>query len=634
MTHGALSDFGPYSILRPIAKGGMAELYLARQRGLEGVERTVVIKRILERYAHDDEFITMFLDEARLLAALSHPNIAQVFEIGRVEDSFYLAMEYVRGPTLGRLINAARERGATLPRREGLGVGLAIAEALKYVHSRRDEVGRPLNIVHRDLNPANVLVSYDGAVKLIDFGIAKAATKVYETRTGVIKGTYGYIAPEQLVGDTPVDRRADVFALGILLYEIVVGQHPYDVSDEPNLIDRILEARYRRPRDIRGDVPRDLDELIARCLSPLPEGRPQDLAEVIDALSRHLGEQGLVPTMSGLASLAVSTVPDEEGPRPLRPLTQQHYRRPFAADPTGTRRVPLEASSPEHATRVSRPPPSPDGWGPGQRLANALLTDDPPLTYDNDTSDLRGAMAGREIPTEALLRISGSEDDEPMTIARAFDAARPTDEESSVADEAPTRLVSLSDALLRAPREHTPTPLVRSDPNPAPKRATPFAWIALGGLLVLVAVGGGAIYAIRLLGTSGGDATPQAVVDDPTTASAAPSAVSRLSIVSDPAGARVRVDGREVQGRTPLTVDLPENTQEVWLSVSLDGYAVAERRVLATIGEARFVLSRLAAPPPPPGTTVEIAPIVADGPVEEPDAPPDPAEGSTPDPTE
>ena len=149
---------------------------------------------------------------------------------------------------------------------------------------RKDELGRPLGVVHRDLHPSNVLVSYDGAAKLIDFGIAKAATKVYETRTGVIKGTYGYIAPEALAGSAPVDRRADVFALGILLYEMCVGVHPYDVSDEPNLLSRILEARYRRPSEVRPDVPADLDAIIAKCLAPAPDGRPDDVAAVIVAL--------------------------------------------------------------------------------------------------------------------------------------------------------------------------------------------------------------------------------------------------------------------------------------------------------------------------------------------------------------
>ncbi|MCZ7681979.1 MAG: serine/threonine protein kinase [Sandaracinaceae bacterium] len=342
-------DIGPYRIVRQLAMGGMAEIYLARQRGLEGIERTVVLKRILERHAHDAEFVTMFLDEARLLAALSHPNIAQVFDVGQVEGTYYLVMEHVRGPTLGKLLASAREAGAAaLPRREALGVGLAVAEALHYVHERKDELGRPLDIVHRDLNPANVIVSYDGAVKLIDFGIAKAATKVYETRTGVVKGTYGYIAPEQLLGETPVDRRADVFALGILLYEMCAGVHPYDVSDEPNLIDRVLEARYRRPREVRPDIAPELDDLIARCLKPRPAGRPDDMAVVIEALAGHLAAQRMVPTQHALAALARRLVPTARG------RARSSASRRSGPDRSRCRRARASCASRRATTRRSR----------------------------------------------------------------------------------------------------------------------------------------------------------------------------------------------------------------------------------------------------------------------------------------
>ncbi len=315
-----VKDFGPYRIVRKIAAGGMAELYLARQRGIEGLERTVVIKRILPTFVRNDEFVTMFLDEARLLGALSHPHIAQVFDLGKVDDTYYMVMEYVRGPTLRALLSASDSSGeGGLPEKEAIGIALAIGEALAYAHARRDELGRPLGIVHRDLNPANVMVSYDGAVELIDFGIAKAATKVYETRTGVIKGTYGYIAPEQLRREK-VDHRADVFALGVLLYEMLVGRHPFDVSEAPDLFDTIRRANYRRPREVAPEIPEALDELVARCLSPTPEGRPGDVRAVIDALAAHMAHRGVVCTMGDIARLAQGLVPDTEGDSPVRPL--------------------------------------------------------------------------------------------------------------------------------------------------------------------------------------------------------------------------------------------------------------------------------------------------------------------------
>lgn len=366
-------QIGPYRILRRIATGGMAEVYLTQRRGPEGIERSFALKRIAARYAQDPEFVTMFLDEARLMAALSHPNIAQVFEVGTSDETYYLVMEHVRGPTLGALLERARARGEPgLPLCEALGIALAIAEALRYVHGRRDELGRPLDIVHRDLNPANVLVSYEGAVKLIDFGIAKAATKVYDTRKGVIKGTYGYIAPEQLLGASSVDRRADVFALGVLLYEMVVGRHPFDASDEPDLVDRIVEARYRRPKQVRPDVPAALDRLIAHCLAPHPEGRPETMVPVIEALAEVLASEGLVPTQYRIGTLADSLVPDDEGKVPLfRPARPRPGRRPFGEEPETRKVAPAPKAAPERepaafeeaeTAPVPRPEPRKRGW--------------------------------------------------------------------------------------------------------------------------------------------------------------------------------------------------------------------------------------------------------------------------------
>jgi len=589
-----LEDFGPYVILRSIAVGGMAEIYLARQRAIEGVERSVVLKRILQKYADDIEFITMFLDEARLMAALTHPNIAQVFEVGKVEGSYYLAMEYVRGPTLGHLLGAAKKTDeGPLPRREALGIALSIAEALAFVHERRDEVGRPLNIVHRDLNPANVMVSYDGAIKLIDFGIAKAATKVYETRSGVIKGTYGYIAPEQLVGTTPVDRRADVFALGILLYEMVVGQHPYDVSDEPNLIDRILEARYRRPRDVRSDVPRDLDRLIASCLAPHPEGRPDDMGEVIDAIARHLGEQGQVPTLSRIAKLARRLVPDQEGPRPVRPLTRREYRRPFGNEPSGTKRLPIGGEEPKETTepRPSQPPSVPQ-W------SASPIDDDEPLTIAEDPLDGR-------ISTDSLIHSPDADSDIRTLHHKLSDFPLASEE----VEDAQTRLMPLADEppsleSERPPRRRTPT----SNRPPADElddeeegggSGLIYAALGLGTLAALGLLAFGIIRFIdaeRRTQEVAVEPRPAPTDAEPAAADGAPEALT-LRVISQPEGATVYLDGEVVEGTTPLTATLPEGSQQVWLRIVREGYFAQERQVVATVGDARFVLEAIETEP-------------------------------------
>lgn len=314
-------NFGPYQIVRRLAVGGMSEVFLARHIGIEGLERQVVIKRIRQGLSNDEEFRTMFLDEARLMAALSHPNIAQVFDLGQMEGSYHLVMEYVRGPTLNTLLHATSKHGhKSFPLSIALGIGLGIAEALAYVHSRRDELGRPLRIVHRDLKPANIIVSYDGAVKLIDFGIAKAASKVYETRTGVIKGTYGYIAPEQLARGASVDHRVDVFAMGVILYEMCVGAHPFDISDEPNLLERILNARYVRPRKASPEIPKSLDKLIASCLAPHPEGRPEDMNALVKLITEEQLLLGHCASMAAIGNLVRNLVQDTEGHAPVKSL--------------------------------------------------------------------------------------------------------------------------------------------------------------------------------------------------------------------------------------------------------------------------------------------------------------------------
>ncbi|MFK7990996.1 MAG: serine/threonine-protein kinase [Sandaracinaceae bacterium] len=564
MLDDAPTEIGPYRVLRRVATGGMAEIYLGRQRAIEGVDRTIIIKKILPKYADDDEFITMFLDEARLLAALSHPNIAQVFDLGKAVDAYYLTMEYVRGPTLKKMLARARDKNERLPRKEALGIALQIAEALHYVHERRDEVGRPLAIVHRDLNPANVLVSFDGAVKLIDFGIAKAATKVYETRTGVIKGTYGYIAPEQLVGTIAVDRRADVFALGILLYEMVVGTHPFDVSDEPNLVDRILEARYPRPRSVQSDIPRDLDRLISQCLTPHPSGRPETMRTLIDALAGHLGQHGMVPTQVALASAVKQYVPDDEGPQPLRAPATSKRPRPFGADGSGTQKLTLEPSGVGGDT------------DPGRPVGDARLPwDDATVTFGDDAP-----LTLEERPEDVAPLL---DPDDARTIARPRAPVEPGSEE-----EAPTRLVSIKDApsLRRsALSESTFVPPVKAARKKS--RLPSIALLVVGAFVAMGLVGLLSFGVVRLLGAGSSSTTSTPTTG--TEVAARPGALD-LAIVSDPPGATVYVDNQRLDDVTPARVTLPQGTARVWVRVTKDGFEADERAVLSSVGEARFVL--------------------------------------------
>jgi len=309
----------------------MAHVYLARQEGLEGIQRDVVLKRVLEPLQRDQELITMFLDEARLMAALNHPNIAQVFDLGKQEDAYFLVMEYIDGPSLRDLLSATARAGSRLSPQVSLHIARSVAEALAYLHNRRDEHGRPLHIVHRDLTPANVMVGYTGAVKLIDFGIAKAATRVHETRAGVIKGTFGYSAPEQM-SSAQVDHRADVFSLGVLLYQMLTGAHPFAAPSVTETVELMRTGRYRPASQTGCELPTGVDALLGSCLAYRPDDRFPDAQSAVKAIIALGTQLGPPLTLEDLGGTTRTWVPPAYGGLTLLPKTPASSRtsRPSA----------------------------------------------------------------------------------------------------------------------------------------------------------------------------------------------------------------------------------------------------------------------------------------------------------------
>lgn len=289
---------GKYQIIQKIATGGMAEIFLAIQRSIEGFERFVVIKRLHEFRTNDTEFITMFLDEARLIAKFSHPNIAQLYDIGYDGDSYYLVLEYVHGVNLASIID---NYYGILPLNFTLPIIYAACEALNYIHNLTDEYGNSLNIVHRDINPQNILISYSGAVKLIDFGIAKAKTQYYETKTGIIKGTYGYMAPEQITKKVTVGPYTDLFALGVILYEMTTGKHPFNAKTEVEIFKMILSGRFTKPSAIVPNYPQELEELIINLLKTNPAERIGSAQEVQSKLEIFMEKNGIFYSTKNIA---------------------------------------------------------------------------------------------------------------------------------------------------------------------------------------------------------------------------------------------------------------------------------------------------------------------------------------------
>ena len=255
---------GRYTLLRSLGAGGMAELFLARADGIEGFAKLVALKRILPHKASNERFVRMLLNEARLVAGLDHPNIAQVHDIGLEHGEYFFAMEYVHGQDLAHILHRAPHHRLHLE--NALHIAIGVCAGLHCAHSSRDASGRALDIVHRDVSPSNVLVSYQGAVKLVDFGVAKAATLVSETREGVIKGKYGYMSPEQCLGDA-LDRRSDVFAVGILLWEMTVGRRLYMFKGELASMQRIVYADAPRPSSYDPDYPPQLEHIVMRALA-------------------------------------------------------------------------------------------------------------------------------------------------------------------------------------------------------------------------------------------------------------------------------------------------------------------------------------------------------------------------------
>ncbi|HXU71934.1 MAG TPA: protein kinase [Polyangia bacterium] len=282
-------SFGKYELVSRLAAGGMAEIFLARTKSIQGFEKYLVIKRILQHRTQDPEFVRMFLDEARVAATLDHPNIVQIYDVGHVDNEYFIAMEYLRGHNLIEIVRAGAKLGYAKPPLEHVvSILTQCCAGLHYAHEKRDFEGRSLEIVHRDVTPQNVVVSFDGSVKVVDFGIAKAATREVETLAGTLKGKIGYMSPEQCKGAN-VDRRSDIFAIGIILFELTTGKRLYHERSDFDTLKKIIEGPVPSPRDLLPFYPAFLNAIVVRCLQKNADDRYQtarDLHADLDAFGR------------------------------------------------------------------------------------------------------------------------------------------------------------------------------------------------------------------------------------------------------------------------------------------------------------------------------------------------------------
>ncbi|MBN9687339.1 MULTISPECIES: protein kinase domain-containing protein [unclassified Corallococcus] len=383
-----LQPYGQYVLVRKLAEGGMAEIFLAKLLGADGFERNVVLKRMLPTLSAIPDFVEMFRDEARLAAKLSHPHIVQIHELGFTDGCYYICMEYLAGEDFSTTLRLAGRRRQYVPLPMVLRVLIDAARGLHFAHAFTNEQGQPLNVVHRDVSPSNLYVTYQGQVKVLDFGIAKAESRLVQTRTGVVKGKYIYMAPEQAQGKE-VDPRADVFSLGVSLYEAVTHVRPFSRENDLAVLNALLQCEFEKPRALRADLPQGLEDIILKAMAFKPEDRyatAEDFAVALEAfasdfqggaasapalgtfLRNHFGEERVtektrIPTM---ATLTAARPTDPEFAAIANSGTNTYGQQVARPSSTGVRTLtsqnkaaPVQAQAPAPEVVPSAPPVKP-----------------------------------------------------------------------------------------------------------------------------------------------------------------------------------------------------------------------------------------------------------------------------------
>ncbi|WP_368671483.1 serine/threonine protein kinase [Corallococcus carmarthensis] len=316
-----METFGRYELLRKLATGGMGAVYLARQKGPVGFQKLLVVKRLLPHLSEDDEFLQMFLDEARIAALLNHPNIAQIYEMGDVDGQYYIAMEYVHGEPLGSLVPRASAHPGGFPLGLRCRIIAEAAAGLDAAHNARSPSGRKLSLIHRDVSPQNVLVGFNGGVKLIDFGVAKAQGKLSQTVVGTIKGKHAYMSPEQARGE-PLDARSDVFGLGTVFYELLTNGRLFKRETEMATLKAVVGHKIVPPSEAVPGIPKSLDPIVFKALARKRDDRFTTAGELQLALEEFLQQEKLHGTSAHLAAFMRDVYADE--------LEEER----FAAEPT------------------------------------------------------------------------------------------------------------------------------------------------------------------------------------------------------------------------------------------------------------------------------------------------------------
>ncbi|HEX8819084.1 MAG TPA: protein kinase [Archangium sp.] len=355
-----MQPVGKYQLIRKLATGGMAEVYLAKAAGPMGFEKTLVLKRILPHLAEEPAFVEMFLSEAKLAARLTHPNIVQIFDFGETDGAYFLAMEYIDGPSLRTLIKRASAQDMPLPLTACARLVAHACEGLAFAHDFTDpETGESLELIHRDISPDNILLSKQGGVKVVDFGIAKAAGQGHKTASGVIKGKLSYMPPEQVRAE-PLDRRVDVYALGVVLYELLTGHKPFESGSEVGLMRAILTQSPMPAVQFRPELPDSLRRVLGRALAKDREQRypdchafQSDLEEFILSVGKPVTTQQIAQLIAQVAaSTDRSTPTPQPGTPPAGPTPSVS---PVLTQPSPTAKTDVEPSPAQGTVKLRKP---------------------------------------------------------------------------------------------------------------------------------------------------------------------------------------------------------------------------------------------------------------------------------------
>lgn len=584
--------FGPYTLHQLIARGGMAEIYRATMPGIGTFEKVLAIKKILPHLVENEEFITMLVDEARILVGLNHANIAQVYDLGSIDDSYYIAMEYVHGVDVATMIKEAGKKQEYLPYDHVAYIMGCLCYGLHGAHSAVGSDGRPLHLVHRDISPHNVLVSFGGEVKVIDFGVAKARSKDSSTKAGVIKGKLLYMAPEQAMAKE-IDGRADLFAAGLCMYKMLTHKLPFEGDNEFQIYNNILTKEIEPPKLLNPGVPEELNQIAMTLLQRDPDKRYQDGYAAKKELDRALHRIAPGYTPSRLSRFVEDNYSYIVQERQRQAAEGSAPKNPSGPQPPAPRPQPPATPAPQ-----AKAPP---GFGP----SSTAPTPNFGSGFGASPAPQGGAVAER---------VRTQQDSSPM----AFGAMPQT--------PLPNQFGSFEQP--QTPNPHQPTPLAIEQPLATPqetKRKTP---PVLYGVVVL------AIFILAMLAyaiMSKKDATQQPAppVAPAAAAAAATPETIKVSLSSTPSGAKVFDEANNELGTTPFEGSIPTAQLPVLLELRLEGHAMLPVKITktATTHSLELVADEPAEPSEPSEPTPEdggeVEPAPEDKPVVEDKAPED-----------